>query len=103
MKNKHLLIVALAGIMVGAILGGVLVQYRSETEINLLKIELEETISMRESCADRVNVLEEAIEVIVMERTTYVELSFAEIQRLRAELNSTRQLLLEMNQTRVYD
>ena len=47
--------------------------------------------------AERINGLEHTIEVIVMERTMYIELSFAEIQRLRAELNATVQLLLELN------
>jgi len=35
--------------------------------------------------AERIAELEDAIEILVMERTTYIELSFAEIQRLRAE------------------
>jgi len=51
---------------------------------------------------ERIDELEHMIEVIVMERTTYIELSFAEIQRLRVELNTTKQLLEEINQITEY-
>ena len=63
-----------------------------ETEIQRLSDEVEPYL-------EEIATLERTIEVIVMERTMYIELSFAEIQRLRVELNATKQLLAEMNQT----
>jgi len=51
-----------------------------------------------EPCLEDIEYLERTIESIVMERTMYIELSFAEIQRLRVELNATKHLLSEMTQ-----
>ena len=99
MDNKQVIVVALITTLIGGIIGGVFVQHQSAVEINELKVELEEATDACRHYGERVAELEDAIEVIVMERTTYVELSFAEIQRLRVELNATKQLLAELNQT----
>ena len=99
MDNKQVIVVALITTLIGGIIGGVFVQHQSAMEINELKVELEETTDTCRQYGERVAELEDAIEVIVMERTTYVELSFAEIQRLRVELNATKQLLAKLNQT----
>ncbi len=56
-------------------------------------LEMENEIAQLESYIEEIAYLEDTIEVIVMERTMYIELSFAEIQRLRAELNATKHLL----------
>ena len=99
MDNKQVIVVALIAILFGGVGGVVFAQHQSIVEINELKGELEETTDACRHYGERVAELEDAINVIVMERTTYIELSFAEIQRLRAELNATKQLLEEMNQT----
>ena len=61
-----------------------------ETEIQRLSDEVEPYL-------EEIATLERTIEVIVMERTMYIELSFAEIQRLRAELNATKQIIAVMD------
>ena len=94
MNNKQIIVVSLIAVLIGGIIGGAFVQNQSAVEINELRGELAEAVDAYGRQFDRVEELEEAIEIIVMERTTYIELSFAEIQRLRAELNVTRQLLL---------
>lgn len=99
MDNKQVLVVALIAMLIGWGVGGVFVQLPSAVEINELKVELEEATDACRQYGERVAELEDVIEVIVIERTTYIELSFAEIQRLRAELDATKQLLAELNQT----
>jgi len=94
MDNKQVIVVAVIATLLGGVVGLVFVQLPSSVEINELKEELEEATDACRQYGERVAELEDAIEVIVMERTTYVELSFAEIQRLRTELNVMKQLLL---------
>ena len=99
MNNKQVIVVAVIATLLGGVMGLVFVQLPSSVEINELKGELEETADVCRQYVERIAELEDAIDVIVMERTMYIELSFAEIQRLRAELDATKQLLVELNQT----
>jgi len=68
------------------------------TQIGELKTENQRLLNEIEPCLEEIAYLEHTIEIIVMERTMYIELSFTEIQRLRTELNITKQIIAEMNQ-----
>jgi len=99
MNNKKVIVVALIATLLGGVMGGVFAQHQRAVKINELKGELEETADTCRQYGERIAELENAIDVIVMERTMYIELSFAEIQRLRVELEATKQLLADLNQT----
>jgi len=94
MDKKQTVILSFIIFLLGGVIGSYSMYQQQLIKVKELERELEEITISYDSYVERVNTLEDAIDTIMIERTTYIELSFAEIQRLKMELNTTKQLLL---------